>query len=83
MADKAPKEKQEANDATEDTGSYWEYDDQFEEFEGWHRHLGMSKVAIVDWSLTRRHHGLRSCSRSAALGKRAPFVLHICGPLCN
>ncbi len=31
MAGEAPKDKQEA---TEDTGSYWEYDDQFEDFEG-------------------------------------------------
>ena len=34
MTDKGPKEKP---DPTEDTGSYWEYDDEFEEFEGTHR----------------------------------------------
>ena len=31
MAVDTPKDKQEA---TEDTGSYWEFDDQFEDFEG-------------------------------------------------
>lgn len=31
MAGEAAKDKQKA---TEDTGSYWEYDDQFEDFEG-------------------------------------------------
>ena len=31
MAESSSKEKQ---DAVDDTGSYWEYDDQFEDFEG-------------------------------------------------
>ena len=34
MADKASKGKPEASEATEDAGSYWEYDDQFEDFDG-------------------------------------------------